>query len=132
MDQKRAKSEWKFGTRAYQAGDLVFQEGDRGTEAYIVQSGEIEIHKSTGPGREDTVLGTLREGAIFGEMALIDDEPRMASAVCSRAAVLRIIPIDVFEAKFREADPFIRALIRVLVRNARINAVKRPSIGADA
>lgn len=122
MDPKKAKAEWKFGTRAYQAGDLVFQEGDMGVEAYIVQSGEIDILKSTGPGLPEILLGTLREGAIFGEMALVDDECRMASAVCRESAILRIIPVDVFEAKFGEADPFIRALIRLLVQNARTNA----------
>ena len=74
MDPKNAKSEWKFGTRAYQPGDLVFQEGDLGAEAYIVQSGEIEIRKSLGDGQEDLLLGTLSEGAIFGKMALVDDE----------------------------------------------------------
>lgn len=122
MDPKAAKSEWKFGTRAYQAGDQVFQEGDMGIEAYIVQSGEIEIRKSMGPGQDEVLLGTLNEGAIFGEMALVDDECRMASAVCSRDAILRVIPVDVFEAKYSRADPFIRALIRVLVRNARTNS----------
>jgi hypothetical protein len=50
MDTKKARAEWKFGTRAYQAGDLVFQEGDMGAEAYIVQSGEVDILKSTAPG----------------------------------------------------------------------------------
>ena len=122
MDPKRASSEWKFGTRAYRAGELVFQEGDLGAEAYIVQSGEIEIRKSMGRGRDEVVLGTVTEGAIFGEMALVDDAPRMAGAVCSKSAVLRIIPVDVFEAKFANSDPFIRALIRVLVQNARANA----------
>ena len=123
MDPKAAKSEWKFGTRTYQAGESVFREGDMGIEAYIVQSGEIEIRKSMGPGEDEVLLGTLNEGAIFGEMALVDDECRMASAICSRDAILRVIPVDVFEAKYSGADPFIRALIRVLVRNARTNAV---------
>lgn len=123
MDTNAAKSEWKFGTRAYQAGDLVFREGDMGVEAYIVQSGEIEIRKFMGSDKDEIVLGTLCEGAIFGEMALVDDECRMASAVCSKDSILRIIPVDVFEAKYGGADPFIRALIRVLVRNARTNAV---------
>ncbi len=124
MDPKRAKSEWKFGTLAYQAGDLVFQEGDLGAEAYIVQSGEIEIHKSRGPGKQDILLGTLTSGAVFGEMALVDNAPRMASAICSKSAILKVIPVDVFEAKLSDVDPFIRALIRVLVQNVRANAAK--------
>jgi hypothetical protein len=55
-------------------------------------------------------------------MALVDDECRMASAICGKAAILRIIPVDIFEARFGNSDPFIRALIRVLVENVRMNA----------
>lgn len=122
MSSRETKTDWKFGTRSYRAGDLVFQEGDLGAEAYIVQSGKIDILKSKGPGNGDLLLGTLSDGALFGEMALVDDQCRMASAVCSEPAVLRIIPVDVFESKFGGADPFIRALVKVLVQNARTNA----------
>lgn len=124
MEKARTRTEWRFGTRAYQSGDLVFQEGDLGAEAYIVQSGEIEIHKSRGPGKQDIVLGTLTDGAIFGEMALVDNAPRMASAICTKSAILKVIPVDVFESKLSDVDPFIRALLRVLVRNVRENAAK--------
>ena len=122
MDPKSTNSEWKFGTRSYDAGEVVFQEGDLGIEAYIVQSGKIDILKSNGEGEGATLLGTVAEGALFGEMALVDDECRMASAVCREQAILRIVPVDVFESKFTNADPFIRALIKVLVQNARTNA----------
>ena len=44
MDPERTRSEWKFGTRAYQTGDLVFQEGDLGTEAYIVFDQDDFLH----------------------------------------------------------------------------------------
>lgn len=123
MDRKSSNSEWKFGTRSYRAGEVVFQEGDLGIEAYIVQSGKIDILKSNGEGEGVTQLGTVAEGALFGEMALVDDERRMASAVCREQAILRIVPVDVFEAKFGKADPFIRAMIKVLVQNARANAL---------
>ena len=122
MDPKSTKSEWKFGTRSYDAGEVVFQEGDLGIEAYIVQSGKIDILKSKGEGEGVALLGTVTEGALFGEMALVDDECRMASAVCREQAILRIVPVDVFESKFTNADPFIRALIKVLARNARADA----------
>ena len=122
MDPKSTNSEWKFGTRSYDAGEVVFQEGDLGIEAYIVQSGKIDILKSKGEGEGVALLGTVTEGALFWEMALVDDECRMASAVCREQAILRIVPVDVFESKFTNADPFIRALIKVLVQNARTNA----------
>ncbi len=122
MSVQRPKSEWKYGTRAYAVGETIFREGDMGAEAYIVESGSLEIRKTVDGDPDGLVLGTLTRGAIFGEMALVDDCSRMASAICTEPLILRVIPADVFESKLQKADPFIRALVRVLVRNARTNA----------
>lgn len=121
MNVQRPKSEWKYGTQAYAEGDVVFREGDMGAEAYLVESGRLEVRKTVEGDPNGVVLGTLTKGAIFGEMALVDDSPRMASAVCTEPAILRVIPADVFESKLQKTDPFIRALVRVLVNNARMN-----------
>lgn len=121
MNAQPQKTKWKYGTRAYANGEIVFREGDMGAEAYIVESGTLEIRKSVDNDPDRLVLGTLTKGAIFGEMALVDNCPRMASAVCIEPVELRVIPVDVFEMKLQQTDPFIRALLRVLVRNARTN-----------
>lgn len=122
MNIQRPKKDWKYGTQAFCAGDLVFREGDLGAEAYLVESGTIEIRKTVDGNPDGLVLGAITKGGIFGEMALVDDCPRMASAVCTEATILKVIPADVFEMKLQKSDPFIRALVRVLVRNARANA----------
>lgn len=126
MNIQRPKTDWKYGTRVFEAGGTVFEEGDLGAEAYIVESGAVEIRRSVAGKPDYQVLGTLTAGAVFGEMALVDDHPRMGSAVCTQNTVLRVIPVDVFESKIQQSDPFIRALVRVLVRNARSNAGVRP------
>ncbi len=66
----------------YAAGDTIFSEGNPGKCAFIVQSGIIEITKIGAKG--EVVIGYVGAGEIFGEMAPIDNEPRMASAVRSR------------------------------------------------
>ena len=129
MNIQRSKTDWKYGTRVIEAGASVFREGDLGGEAYIVESGAVEIRKSVAGKPDGLILGTLTEGAVFGEMALVDDLPRRGSAVCTENTVLRVIPVDVFEAKIQQTDPFIRALVRVLVRNARTNASVRSDVG---
>lgn len=122
MSIQRSKSDWKYGTQEFRAGDFVFREGDLGVDAYIVESGALEIRKAAPGNPEGLVPGVLERGAVFGEMALVDDSPRMACAICTEDTILRVIPVDVFETKLQKTDPFIRGLIRVLVRNARANA----------
>jgi len=62
----------------YLMGDIIFSEGELGTEMYIVQSGTVEIFKKIG-GRQK-VLSTLEKGDFFGEMSVLEDFPRTASA----------------------------------------------------
>ncbi len=56
-------------------GDRLFLEGDPGDRAYIVQSGTLKITK-TGDDDIQKTIATVKAGAIIGEMALIDDQPR--------------------------------------------------------
>ena len=58
-------------------GELLFAEGDRGDKAYIIKEGQLEITKQTG-GRE-VLLAVRGEGDVIGEIALLEEAPRMAS-----------------------------------------------------
>ena len=67
-------------------GDSLFREGEKGEKMYVLLEGEIEILLA------DFVLETVGQGALIGEMALIDDSPRTASAVAkTRVAWLKSI-----------------------------------------
>ncbi|MCH7936581.1 MAG: cyclic nucleotide-binding domain-containing protein [Proteobacteria bacterium] len=100
-----------------QAGDRIFKEGDEGNMAYIVQSGEVEIHKIIDG--VDTVLGRVGQGGIFGEMALIDSKPRMAGARASKGSTIIVVTRAMFEQKMNKTDPFIKGLLNILVDNIR-------------
>jgi CRP/FNR family transcriptional regulator, cyclic AMP receptor protein len=100
-----------------QAGDRIFKEGDEGNLAYVVQSGEIEIFKDING--KNVVLGHVGQGGIFGEMALIDSKPRMASARASKGSTVIVITRPMFDEKLKKADPFIRGLLNILVDNIR-------------
>ncbi len=108
--------------QTYQAGDRIFKEGDEGNMAYIVQSGEVEIYKEIDG--KVTVLGTIGQGGIFGEMALIDSKPRMATARASKGATIILVNRVMFEQKLNKADPFIKGLLNILVNHVRTMADK--------
>jgi len=101
----------------FQPGDRIFKEGDDGNLAYVVQSGEVEIFKTIDG--VETVLGTVGQGGIFGEMALIDSKPRMAAARAKTGSTIIVVTRATFEQKLGKADPFIRGLLNILVNNVR-------------
>jgi|TARA_B100000315_G_scaffold225169_1_gene231230 CRP-like cAMP-binding protein len=102
-------------------GMLVFSQHDTGDQAYIVKSGKIEIFTTVDG--QDTTLGTLEEGALFGEMALIDNSERMASArAVGGPAEIYTITRGRFEEQLAGANPFIAKLLHILAGNVRANS----------
>jgi len=64
------------------AGEIIFKENDKSSELYLIQDGLVEITLSVPePGTEKSIV-TLGKGQIFGEIALVDEGPRSASARC--------------------------------------------------
>lgn len=103
--------------RSLKDGETVFREGELGSTAFIVQAGEVEISRADDG--KDLVLAVIGKGGIFGEMALIDDKPRMATAKIKGGATIVTISKQMYETKLKSSDPFIRALLRILVHTVR-------------
>ena len=78
-------------TRGFQRGELIFTEGSVGRHMYVINSGGVDILKRIQS--KDVLIGSLGVGEIFGEMALVDDLPRSATAVAS-AADTELVEID--------------------------------------
>ena len=95
------------------AGSLIFESGDAGHCMYGVKEGQVEILVG------DTVLDIVGPGGIFGEMALIDREPRSASA---RALTdCQIVPVDEKQFNFMvQQTPFFGLqMMRIIVSKLR-------------
>src|SRR5437899_727864 len=76
-------------------GTRLFEEGDSGTEMYFVQQGKVRIEKQLA-GKPQT-LAVMEKGDFFGEMAVIEQVPRTASAVVEEDAELLKIDAQNFE-----------------------------------
>jgi CRP/FNR family cyclic AMP-dependent transcriptional regulator len=104
--------------RGYKENHFVFREGETGDLAFIVIEGVVQIFKTSGD--RQVLLGTITKGGMFGEMALIDDQPRMASArVDGGPATMLLVSRLMFEKKLNGLDPFSRGLIKILSAKAR-------------
>jgi CRP-like cAMP-binding protein len=80
-------------------GTVLFREGEPGKEMYVLQSGKIAISKKV---RDvEKVLAVLGPGEFFGEMAIISNKPRNASATVEEDARLLLIDPKTFEAMIR-------------------------------
>ena len=88
----------KFGKR-FSTGTVLFREGDRGEEMFILQSGKVKISKKI-RGVEKT-LATLEKGEFFGEMAILNDKPRSASAETVEDSDMLVIDRKTFETLLR-------------------------------
>ena len=88
----------KFG-KEIPRGTVLFREGEPGKEMYVLQSGKVAISKKV---RDvEKVLAVLGPGEFFGEMAIISNKPRNASATVESAAKLLVIDPRTFESMIR-------------------------------
>jgi CRP-like cAMP-binding protein len=78
------------------AGAIVFREGERGDEMYVVVAGKVRISTRV-PGGGEEALGILEPGSHFGEMAMVDDSPRSADAIAHTACALAVVRRDALE-----------------------------------
>ncbi len=78
------------------SGDVVFKEGDPGDSLFLVGEGSVKISK-LGRGGEQETLGFIQPGNFFGEMALLDGEPRSAMATATEPTVLAGVNESTFQ-----------------------------------
>jgi CRP-like cAMP-binding protein len=99
--------------RDFKAGDVIFRVGDTAQELFIIQGGEVEIRLG------DRVLETLPQYSIFGEMALIDNAPRSATAVAASDAKLVPVSEKQFLFLIRNTSYFALNVMRLMARRLR-------------
>jgi len=103
--------------RKYATGDIVFSEGDLGTEMYVVHQGRIEILRTMANERRQ--IATLEKGDFFGEMSLLEELPRNATARALEETKLIEINGALFDRMLRRNPEIAVRIMRKLSRRVR-------------
>lgn len=96
-----------------ESGETVVKEGDHGDSLYLIVSGTVRVHRGA------TEIATLGERQVFGEMALLDSEPRSASVTATTDVTLLRIHQEDFADILAEKSEIAQGIIKVLSRRLR-------------
>ena len=99
--------------RSCQAGETIFETYDMGAEMYVVIEGEVDLTFESG------AVETLGPGEPFGEMSLIDQSPRTATATAKTECKLAVIPERRFLFMVAQAPQFALQIMKVMADRLR-------------
>jgi CRP/FNR family transcriptional regulator, cyclic AMP receptor protein len=107
----------------FNTGDFVFREGESGSYMFILIEGAVDLKKKVEKG--ETVLKTVdTPNDFFGEMALIDNRPRSASAVATKPTKLIMVDQTIFENLILNNSKFALKIIKVLSERIRTSNIQ--------
>jgi signal transduction histidine kinase len=112
--------------RSYEPGDVIFDEGELGQRVFLVEDGHVAIVKSLQHGAP-IVLGHRGPGDLIGEISLLSEGPRSASAVAIVPTIALELPREAFLELMREDASFQELVVRALLDHIRIADQSRVS-----
>lgn len=102
----------------FKKGEVIFRKGDLpDNRVYIIESGHVAITSNVGG--QDVNIGVLSRGDFVGEMALIDDQPRSATAIATEETLCMVLSKSQVDKALDEADFLAYTLVRTLNRRLR-------------
>ena len=104
--------------RSFRRGERIVTQGQPGDSFFVIVKGRVSVSILSPEGRE-IVLSTLLAGDHFGEMALVDEQPRSATVVAQERSELAVLSRDVFFDLLRSNFTLTRALLRSFSRRLR-------------
>ena len=112
------KGTFEQHVRFFNQGAVIFKENDDGSEMFIIIQGIVEIRKSTGQA-SSKILTTLQKGDMFGEMAIIEKQPRSASAIAVQPTRVLVLNEKLYENMIGSNPDFARKMNKVLSERIR-------------
>lgn len=107
----------------FKAGNVIFNEGDIRDNAYILETGEVDIIRAHNTENEIN-HATLRTGDLFGEMALMEPGLRSASAIARTDCVAFVVSPNVLEDRLKGLDPVVTSLFSMLIEKYRFSRIE--------
>jgi CRP/FNR family transcriptional regulator, cyclic AMP receptor protein len=95
------------------AGEVIFRQGETGDSMYVIREGTVDLRDG------ERVVAQVEAPGLFGEMALIDDEPRTLTAAATTDAVLVRIPASHFWVLVHDTPYFAQLVMSVMARRMR-------------
>ena len=117
-DQELAAFAELVRERSYPRGSVILFEDDQGDSLFLLADGQVKVVLIGEDGRE-VILSVLREGSFFGEMALLDDQPRSAHVIAMEDSSLLVLRREDFQARLRQSPEVAIALLRELAGRLR-------------
>ena len=116
-------------------GTKIFQHGDAGDKLYLILEGKVRISREV-PGMGEEALAVLGPGQVFGEMALLDEAPRSADALCHEGCrLLAIAKEDLDDLLFQDKELAYEVLwstVHMLVERLRATNDKLTMLGVSS
>ena len=104
--------------RSYSRGTVILTQGQPGDALFLIGSGQLKVAIFAEDGRE-VILSVLATGGFFGEMSLLDDEPRSAHVIAMTDATLFQLRREDFRARLRSSPDLSIAMLKELSRRLR-------------
>lgn len=99
-------------------GSMILSQGDRGDTLFLIRSGQVKVSVVAEDGRE-VILSVLGPGSFFGELALLDDEPRSAHVIAMEDTVLLLLHREDFRGRLKLSPELSVSLLRELSQRLR-------------
>lgn len=105
--------------RTFKSGTTIFSQGDTGVGLYVIKSGKIRLTQASSQDRAEIDLGTAGTGEVMGEMALLDDLPRSATATAESDVEVLVLPVWEFRGVLRQHPDIALKMLGALSRRLR-------------
>ena len=115
---KITKNVYQRYSKAFEPGQVIFKEGEQGSELFIIIEGEVEIRKRTSSNTSKTLI-TFHKGDIFGEMAIVEGKPRSATAIAVTPCRMLVMNEALLDSMLENNPDFAKKMIRILSERIR-------------